>query len=774
MLTVTGLLLIAPTAGAATVSVDDDGDECPAADFTSVQNAITAADPGDTVAICPGNYVEGSGAPGTNALTINKDLTLKGAGADDVTIKARRTSGNPNALPAGQIAANSPDLRDNVGNILTIQGGTAAPVTVDISGITFDGNKVYVEGGILWLDAKGSLVRSRVTNTVVSEANNADSIPGGYRASNFGFGVAQATQAVSPPVGNAPRPLLIDRSRIDKYNKVGVWIDSATNDTPPLTPSGVINQATIAKSQIVGRNNCPDYVANGMCQNAGPTTSGTGPFGQDGLRVTSGSTAAMTDSIVTSNQVEGNNAPQPMLFSNTGSACPPTPGALVNPGTANNANLPLGAGIRLIDAGTSTFSRNNIVDNAYGLNNVQADGTTAAASPVAAENNWWGLRYKCYVAPGANNGPAISPLTNPPIPENPVNGSPTATDPDCVATNATTLPNSSAVDFCPFRNGTQGDPNTGQYLITDAPLPISDTPPTIDLQADDTEYDRGDTVHLTADAGDDFGVKHVTFFNGLQQLSQDSDPPYADDFVIPNDAPCGSRTFTAVAEDSRGQTVSDNVQVDVVGPNSCEDPPDAPTISLDSPPSSIPQSGVTVSATPTVDDSLTVDEVQFFLGTRMVCSDTTGPDYSCNVLANGDEVGTQTLRAVVADSAAQTAEDSESVDVEKFDPDKLSIEMDKQRLNDKKVQRTISGALDLPDRVEPEDGCDSGIVQLAVDRNNATLFPSSQVPLQDDCSYQLQFKIKEPKGSRRPNYDVSATFLGNQVLNQIGNSRRLH
>ena len=43
--------------------------------------------------------------------------------------------------------------------------------------------------------------------------------------------------------------------------------------------------------------------------------------------------------------------------------------------------------------------------------------------------------------------------------------------------------------------------------------------------------------------------------------------------------------------------------------------------------------------------------------------------------------------------------------------------MDKERLNKKKVQRTISGELDLPGPGQPEDGCGTGIVQLAVDRN---------------------------------------------------------
>ena len=58
---------------------------------------------------------------------------------------------------------------------------------------------------------------------------------------------------------------------------------------------------------------------------------------------------------------------------------------------------------------------------------------------------------------------------------------------------------------------------------------------------------------------------------------------------------------------------------------------------------------------------------------RLVCSDDTGPTYTCNVLANGDEVGSQSLRAVVADTAAQTAEDSAPVTVEKFDPDAAPV-----------------------------------------------------------------------------------------------------
>ena len=84
-----GALAAASPASAAIFRVDDDRGQCPSAPYSSIQAAIDAAGPGDTVTVCPGSYIEGSGAPGTNALTISKSLTIKGAGADLVSIKPR-------------------------------------------------------------------------------------------------------------------------------------------------------------------------------------------------------------------------------------------------------------------------------------------------------------------------------------------------------------------------------------------------------------------------------------------------------------------------------------------------------------------------------------------------------------------------------------------------------------------------------------------------------------------------------------------------------------
>ena len=102
MLVSAGALCFAQGAYAATHTVDDDKADCPAAAFTSIQAAVDAAAPGDTIAICKGDYVEGDGAPGTNALTITKNLTLKGAGADFVSISPKARTARRRPHPRGR------------------------------------------------------------------------------------------------------------------------------------------------------------------------------------------------------------------------------------------------------------------------------------------------------------------------------------------------------------------------------------------------------------------------------------------------------------------------------------------------------------------------------------------------------------------------------------------------------------------------------------------------------------------------------------------------
>src|SRR3954451_22549968 len=96
--TVAVVAALAPSSAfASTWTVDDDRADCPNARFTSIQGAVDQAAPWDTVVVCPGVYREQStptsgttspSAPGSrNGLTNPKPLTIKGAGADKVTIR---------------------------------------------------------------------------------------------------------------------------------------------------------------------------------------------------------------------------------------------------------------------------------------------------------------------------------------------------------------------------------------------------------------------------------------------------------------------------------------------------------------------------------------------------------------------------------------------------------------------------------------------------------------------------------------------------------------
>ncbi len=761
LLAVVGTLVAVPTARAATLAVDDDGVQCPGAQFASIQAAVNGANPGDTVAICPGRYVEGDGAIGTNALTIDKSLTIKGAGADLVVIQPRRSTPT-----GGQIAEASMNIRNGVGDVVSIVGQPEAPLNVDISGITVDGNGVFAEAGVVYLDAQGSMVRDRVTNVVTSIANDADQVPGGYRADNFGYGIAQVT-AAQAPTGDGPRVLRIDHTRVDRYNKIGILIDAGTGGGLPLDPSGVVNSGVLSGDQVVGRVQCltfntptpPPYVLGGAgatpalqlpgnCATVEPTTVGP-TFGQDGVRVSAGASVSVTDSTISQNLVNGTEAP------------------LYNTAT-NNQNLSLGAGLRLIGAGPSSVTHSNVTDNAYGVFNVMLDGATDNdAVPVDATQNWWGLRPDNNIS---NDGPAISPAINPFYQENPVNG--TAT-PDGAGTT------SSAVDFFPFRSGSQSDPDAGQWPVVFAPLPVPDKGPSLAIGTDKRNYLQGEQVRIDLDAEDDFGVTKVTLFDGATPIGQVVPPASTASLTIPADGACTSHALSAVASDYLGQTAGASTRIEVVGPHECKSqdvlplagPPSVRLTGANGAavPTQIAAAGVTVAADPRVDTAhrASLVRVDFFLGSRMVCSVAAAP-FTCQVRPRGREVGSQTLRAVVIDSAGQSAAAEVPVTVARFRPSRLSARVS-TRLAGRKVKGVVSGALSLPEAVSPEEGCRSGTVSVTVKRRGRPVLPLTQVPLSRECTYRLKFTARRQARNR---FRAAVRFGGNAVLLPASNNRR--
>ncbi|MFW6117123.1 MAG: hypothetical protein ACOC6G_00885 [Thermoproteota archaeon] len=143
-----------PVKAQSTWTVDDDGVECPGADFTHPQDAVNAANPGDNILVYPGTY--GSrrytsptpphwSAPNDQyapAIIVYKDdLTIKAVNLDPAETVIETTHeywSNPVAIQAS--TGGTWDGSQYVGAGVYPSGGTAPnAVTIIASGVTIQG-----------------------------------------------------------------------------------------------------------------------------------------------------------------------------------------------------------------------------------------------------------------------------------------------------------------------------------------------------------------------------------------------------------------------------------------------------------------------------------------------------------------------------------------------------------------------------------------------------------------------------------------------------------
>ncbi len=251
--------LLAPASASAAqqLVVDDDKLQCPSAGFTSIAAAVAAAQPGDTVSVCDGVYYEGASGPGATSLTIDKALTLRGAGAGRVYVG-----------PTGDLAASPADLRDSAGNIISVTGGG----TVDISGITVFGANRHVEAGIHYLNSNGKVESVEIVDLVR---------PGLYDGST---GVGYFAW------GNEPSTLrsvaLVD-SLVEGYDAAGVVVDAALANGTSRTSSGAGLFALLTGNRVSGGG------------------AGAGIAGQDGYRVLNRASTVAVENSFTDNSDAG-------------------------------------------------------------------------------------------------------------------------------------------------------------------------------------------------------------------------------------------------------------------------------------------------------------------------------------------------------------------------------------------------------------------------------------------------------------------------------------
>jgi hypothetical protein len=234
---------IPASAHASTYTVDDDKADCPNAAFTSLQSAVNQAAPHDTLIVCPGTYLEGS-TPTTNAsspaqagshngLTIDKPLTIKGAGASKVLIAP-----NPAIAVAGSLAGTAPYLRDGGGNVITISrqslGSTDADENrVDISGVTVASPAIVSEAGVAFFNTSGSI---------------ANSVIGPFAG---GYGVIETNSLQGGGTGTVRREVTLAGSLV----RGGVLFDDATGTDGAATNtvrSGIIQYGYVENSHIAG------------------------------------------------------------------------------------------------------------------------------------------------------------------------------------------------------------------------------------------------------------------------------------------------------------------------------------------------------------------------------------------------------------------------------------------------------------------------------------------------------------------------------------------
>jgi len=219
------------------IRVDDDGAQCPNATQTSIQAAVTAADPGDKIKVCAGNYVEqvridGSGKNGLK-LEAQKHTKLVQSQAADPTTEA--------IIRYPAAAALLPDAEKFIVRVRTAVG-------VKITGFRITGSSGPLLGNSLRFGVKvDGNGEAQIDHNRITEIRD---IP--LSGAQNGVAVQVGRQAEGE-VGTAK----IDHNLIDRYQKNGPTVDN------------VGSFAEIDHNVIIGQN--PASAQNGVQVSRGAT-----------------------------------------------------------------------------------------------------------------------------------------------------------------------------------------------------------------------------------------------------------------------------------------------------------------------------------------------------------------------------------------------------------------------------------------------------------------------------------------------------------------------
>ena len=198
--------------------VDDDKAQCPTATFTSIQDAINAANPGSLIRVCPGTYRE--------QLFVNKSLSIEGDNGaivlpSNMVANATGSSGSP--IAAAILVKDSANVK--------IEG-----LIVDTanSGVTECSPDLI---GILYQNSSGSVEHNAVRNTKLSVSLN---------------GCQSGDAIVVQSLGGGTSKVKIEDNSVHDYQKNGI------------TGNESGTEVTITKNVVTGLGPTTGAAQNGI------------------------------------------------------------------------------------------------------------------------------------------------------------------------------------------------------------------------------------------------------------------------------------------------------------------------------------------------------------------------------------------------------------------------------------------------------------------------------------------------------------------------------
>jgi hypothetical protein len=497
---------VTTTPGANVWTVDDDGVQCPNAEFEHVQEAVEYASPWDTIVVCPGVYYESSTpinselnpvlAEGEkDGLTINKPLKIIGAGAKKVTIKPATT--------LTTLGGATGTLRDGGGNVVTVSRQSLGSTEydeeyVDISGVKIESGSTTAEAGVAFFNASGRIANSEIGTIKAANGN--------------GWGVVMTNSQIGEGSGAAERQVTIENSKIKGYATGGVLFDDSKGKL-----DGAVTTTERSGMKQVG------YVKNVVVEGSGTSTSTT--VFQTGVQVAAGAKAKITGSVIA-----GNFSPEAERKS---------------------------VGVLLTDAetlnGGFSITGSRISGNGYGLFNADAKNEAVReGAPATATNDYWGTAGGSPVEGGTPfTKVEKTPVTVPPTYTYTLTGVEGISGNDAAATPAPSVNTASPLGAAPAEPtvGTQSDVAPVGEIVN----PLSGE-----------AVEAGVAVEPVVVAEDDYGIRSVSLKANGAVVATHVQAPYAFTWM-PTAAEIGTSVqLEATITDSGGHVVTKDITVPVV------------------------------------------------------------------------------------------------------------------------------------------------------------------------------------------------------------------